>query len=250
MKKYVKIITPIIPFIIILFSVWFITVILTSGKWYYRWQFKKNNTLEKIQWTTDDGEQMTYTEEDLDKLAIIIPEYLFNKRDSMQIELNGHNFFSRQAIEHMYQVKKLYNRWSIFTICLLLISIPWLIYFIKHFNEMKGLLFKPTVTTYLVILGILSIVCIAMLINFDWIFDNFHHLLFWKRQNFEDAFFNFESNYPEDNSNPYINNILLVTVLDIYVFIDAAWIIVLFILITIATWFIFTYKWRNKKVEA
>ena len=83
MKKYIKIMTPIIPIIIILFSCWFITVILTSGKWYYRWQFKKNNTLEQIQWTTKEGEKMTYTEEDLDLIAIVIPEYLFNKRKSM-----------------------------------------------------------------------------------------------------------------------------------------------------------------------
>lgn len=249
MKKYIKIMTPIIPIIIILFSCWFITVILTSGKWYYRWQFKKNNTLEQIQWTTKEGEKMTYTEEDLDLIAIVIPEYLFNKRKSMQIEFNGHEFFSKQAIEHMHQVKRLYNRWSIITICLLLVSIPWIVYFIKHFNEVKSSLYKPTVITYLVILGILFIIALAMIINFNKTFDYFHHILFWKKQNYLDAFFTPVSNYAEDNSNPYINNLLLVTVLDIYVFIDAAWIIVGFIVITIATWFFLTYKWHNKKVE-
>ena len=101
LNKISKKVTPFIPFVIILFSIWLITVILMSGKWYYSWQFEKNNTLETLTWTTKNGEKMEYTEEDLVEIRDAIVEYLFNRRDTMQVEIDGHEFFSYQALEHM-----------------------------------------------------------------------------------------------------------------------------------------------------
>ena len=243
---YGKVFTLFVPIVVILLSIWFITIIITGSKGYYSWQFKKNNTLENLTWVTRDGELMEYTDEDLLEIRDAIIEYLFNKRESMQVEINGHEFFSYQALEHMRLVRNLFNRWTIITVVLFILLIPWIVYFIINRHEIIGKLFKPTYITYSILAGILLVLGIMMIINFDWTFTWFHHVLFPKQSEFNDAFFTRKSNYQVDNDNPYINNLLLVTVLSIEVFMDAAWIIVAFIIIILAFLFIFTFKKREK----
>lgn len=248
LNKISKKITPFIPFVIILFSIWLVTIILMSGKWYYSWQFEKNNTLETLTWTTRNGEKMEYDEEDLVKIRDAIVEYLFNHRDSMQVVIDGHEFFSYQALEHMRLVRNLMNRWTIITIVLVVLIIPWILCFIRRPKEYLSDLFKPTYITYTVIAGVLIVLGIMMLINFDWTFTWFHHVLFPKPSEFEDAFFTPTSNYEVDNNNPYINNLMLVTVLSIEVFMDAAWIIVGFVVSVLITLFVLTFINRKKKM--
>lgn len=247
-KNYSKVINPFIPIITILIMIWLITLLLTGGKWYYSWQFKKNDTLKELTWQTKDGELMEYTDEDLLEIRDAIVEYLFNKRDSMQVEINEHEFFSKQALEHMHEVKKLFNRWNIITIVLCYLIIPWFLFFVRTPKEYLQMMFKPTYITYAIIGGIILIIGIMMLINFDWTFTWFHHVLFPNKTAFNDAFFTRYSNYEVDNNNPYINNLMLVTVLSIEVFMDAAWIIVAFAILVIVLLFIFTFINRKKKI--
>ena len=80
---------------------------------------------------------------------------------------------------------------------------------------------------------------IFMIINFDWTFVQFHHILFPKPESFRDAFFGTVSYYEEE---PYINNLLLIEVLSIEVFMDAAWIILSITLLTLALWLSVSFK--------
>lgn len=245
--KVTKFITPIIPVIIILISIWVISIMIIGSKSYYSFEFEKNNTLEGLTWKNGDGETVEYTDDDLIEIRDAIIEYLFNKRESMQVVIDGNDFFSYQAIEHMRCVRNLLNRWMIITIILIIIFGLWLIGLIFNYQEILPKLFKPTYITYAVILGILIVLGIMMLINFDWTFSWFHHILFPKPSEFNDAFFTPVSNYDVDNINPYINNLSLVNVLTIEVFMDGAWIIVGYVVLIMALWFVFTFKFRQNK---
>ena len=121
-------------------------------------------------------------------------------------------------------------------------------YLMTSFKEVMSIIFKPTYITYAIIGGILVIVGVMMIINFDWTFTQFHHILFPRMSDFNDAFFTRTSNYKVDNDNPYINNLLLVTVLSIEVFMDAAWIIVAYVVIILITLFVISFIFRKKKL--
>lgn len=246
MKKIVdKIIVPITTVLILLVSVWVVTITMTGGKWYYRWQFNKNDTVEKLTWKTKDGEIISYDDEDLEVIMNQMVDYLMGKEEDMQVVIDGKNVFSNQAIYHMRDVKALFERWTIITIACIALLIACAIYIYKNFEDVKKNMFKKTMITYSVILAILMVVVVAMIVDFDWTFTQFHHILFPSPEKFKDAFFGYKSNYEE---LPYINNMLLVEILSIEVFSDAAFIIVGFILISLVAWSIFTYKYgRNEK---
>ena len=110
MKKYIdSIIVPFTTVLILLVSVWLVTVTITGGKWYYRWQFEKNGTVDKLTWVTKDGERITYDEEDLEMIMNQMVDYLMGKEKDMQVVIDGKNVFSNQAIYHMRDVKALYS---------------------------------------------------------------------------------------------------------------------------------------------
>ena len=245
--KITKYLTYVIPIIIILISVWVISILIIGNKSYYSYEFSKNNTLERLTWQTKDGEIIEYTDNDLLEIRDAIIEYLFNKRESMQIVIEGNDFFSYQALEHMRCVRNLLNRWMIITIILIIVFGIWLIGFCMNYKDILPNLFKPTYITYVVVMGVLLVIGVMMLIDFDWTFTWFHHVLFPKPSEFNDAFFRNTSNYDVDNANPYINNLNLVNVLSIEVFMDGAWIIVGYLVLIIALWFIFTFHFRKRK---
>lgn len=245
-KTLNKIIVPLFTTLLLLISIWFVTVIITGSKNYYHYQFNKNNTVEGLSWYTSDGEYIKYNEEDLDKIINQIVDYLFDKEESMQVVINDKNVFSNQALNHMSDVKQLYKNWTIVTIIFIILLIPCVLYLIKHFKEVKNVLFKYSMITYLIIGILLLIISLFMIIDFDWTFTNFHHILFPNPDSFKDAFFGTISNYDE---LPYINNLLLIKVLSLDVFLDAAWIIVAYIIFIMLLWTLFTVKFKKKKSE-
>lgn len=245
MKKFIdSIIVPFTTVLILLVSVWLVTVTITGGKWYYRWQFEKNGTVDKLTWVTKYGERITYDEEDLEMIMNQMVDYLMGKEKDMQVVIDGKNVFSNQAIYHMRDVKALYNRWSIITVFCIALLIASFVYIYKNYKDLKKKMFKKVMITFSVIGGILLVVCVAMAIDFDWTFTQFHHILFPNPDKFKDAFFSYTSNYEE---LPYINNLLLIQILSIEVFLDAAIIIVCFIVLCLASWTVFSYKSKKDK---
>lgn len=249
MKKVIdKILIPAMTVFILLVSVWLITMALMGGKWYYRWQFEKNNTAESLSWLTKEGERITYNEDDLEIIMNQMVDYLMNKEEDMQVVIDGKTVFSNQAIYHMRDVRDLMNRWTAITfVCMILLGLS-IFYLRKNFEQLKNKMFKQTMITYAVIACILITVVVAMLVDFDWTFTQFHHILFPSPEKFKDAFFGSVSNYEE---LPHIRNTLLVEILSLEVFFDAAFIIVTFILATLVAWSIFVIKYgkNNKKKE-
>ena len=249
MKKVIdKILIPSMTVFILLVSVWLITMVLMGGKWYYRWQFEKNNTADTLSWITKEGERITYNEDDLEIIMNQMVDYLMNKEEDMQVVIDGKTVFSNQAIYHMRDVRDLMRRWSWITLlCMVFLGLS-VFYLRKNFERFKGKMFKQTMITYAVIACILITVVVAMLVDFDWTFTQFHHILFPSPEKFKDAFFGSVSNYEE---LPHIRNTLLVEILSLEVFFDAAFIIVAFILATLVAWSIFVIKYgkNNKKKE-
>lgn len=249
MKKVIdKILIPAMTIFVLLISVWLITMALMGGKWYYRWQFEKNNTAETLSWFTREGEYISYSEEDLETIMNQMVDYLMNKEEDMQVVIDGKTVFSNQAIYHMRDVRDLMRRWTVITLACMVLLILCTLYLRKNFEEFRRKMFKQTMITYAVIASILIIVVVFMLVDFDWTFTQFHHILFPSPEKFKDAFFGSVSNYEE---LPHIRNTLLVEILSIEVFFDAAFMIVAFILLVLIAWSVFVIKYgkNNKKKE-
>lgn len=238
---------------LIIIVTWASAYSITMNKNYYRHQFEKNDTASTLHWVyqdKDSGDRIykSYDADDLEKIMNQIVDYLANKEESMQvIDDEGMNVFSNQALKHMADVKKAYNHFMVLAIVLIVLIIPMFIYLHFNFKDIKSSIKKQLIWTFSIIFGLLLILAVMMLIDDDWTFTQFHHILFPNKQSFEDAFFSRESHYEEEY---YINNLLLVQILTLDIFIDAAWIIIasivvctgiyLFVLLT-------TLSKRNKK---
>ncbi len=247
MFKYIinKLIVPFMTICILLISIWTVTYVITTSKWYYTWQFEKNDTCEKLTWTTKDGETISYDEDELAYIGDHIVDYMADLNDDLQVIIDGKKVFSNQAINHMREVKIIYHRLEVIAIFCFIMLFLCLGYYNKNKEQIDLYFFKGTLYTYLVIAGLLVIVGIFMLVNFDWTFVQFHHVLFPKPESFRDAFFGTVSYYEEE---PYINNLLLIEILSIEVFMDAAWIILISTLLTLALWLSVSFKKKVKRV--
>lgn len=249
-----KTIIPIITICVIIISVWLVSYTITGGKWYYRWQFNKNDTVSQLHWVYEDPSNgiryaKSYDADDLEIIMNQMVDYLMNKEESMQvIDKEGMEVFSIQALKHMKEVRDIYNRLTIISIILIFVFALSIVYLVKQKNEVKPYIKKGLFITLGIIGGLLLIVCIGLIIDDDWTFTQFHHVLFPNINSFRDAFFSRISNYQSEEKY-YINNLLLVTILQLNVFIDAAWIIVLFILICTGSWatIILLFANKNKK---
>lgn len=243
----------IFPISIIMLAVivaWSIAFILTSSRAYYRFEFAKNNTVNSLHWVYENEEGIrVYKEYDSDDLEIImnkIVDYMTNKTDYLQIvDEEGMNVFSNQAIYHMQDVKRLYNIWTIIIILLIPLLICAIIYINKNIKDIAKTIKKQVIITFSIIGFILLIVVIGLIIDSTSTFIIFHHIIFPKIEDFNDAMFYPKSNYQEAY---YINNLLLVKVLSLNVFIDAGWIIIV-ALILICALYIFLIMKKALKIQ-
>ena len=239
-----KIIFPLSIIVLILIVTWFAVFALTSSKTYYRFEFNKNDTVNTLHWVyqREDGIRIykEYDGDDLEKIMNKIVDYMTNKCDDLQmVDDEGMNVFSNQAIYHMADVKKIYNGWSIITLFLIPLMVLMIIYIDIHLNEISKSIKKQTIITFSIIGSILLIIVIGLIIDSSNTFVIFHHVIFPKIEDFNDAMFYRVSNYEEAY---YINNLLLVQVLSIEVFIDAAWIIIVSLVLIIFLYVFFTLK--------
>lgn len=262
MKKFISVLNkillnlcvPLITIIIILIVTWAVTYIITGSKDYYRAQFEENNTASTLRWVYDDPNSGTRVEKryDSDDLEIImnsIVDYMMNRTDSMQvIDKEGMKVFSNQALKHMADVKAIYTGFTIMSIILMPILILLFVYFFIKKEEIAPRAKKQVIITFSIIGFILLVLGVMLLIDSSFTFTEFHHILFPKIEDFNDAFFTRKSNYEEEY---YINNLLLVQVLTEDIFIDAAWIIIGSIVASTAIWIslllIYTKKINEKK---
>ena len=245
---------PLITIFIILIVAWAVTYIITGSKAYYRWQFAENDTASTLRWVYDDPESGTrieksYDSDDLEVIMNKIVDYMMDRCDSMQvIDDEGMNVFSNQALKHMADVKAIYKGWTVITIVLIPILALLFVYFFFKRQEIAPRAKKQIYITFSIIAGILLILMVMLIIDSSFTFTEFHHILFPKIEDFNDAFFSRKSNYEEDY---YINNVLLVQILTEDIFIDAAWMIICAIITSTGIWvsllLIYTRKLKEKK---
>jgi integral membrane protein (TIGR01906 family) len=233
LKTFEKILIGIFTFFLIIITVWLTVVPITKAKSFYMYEYEKNDT----------SEVTGYSKEELEQITEQIIAYLFNKADSMQVEIDGQVVFSNQALIHMRDVRTLYTggqiiAWIIFGL--------WLgigIYFIFNFKRIRPYLFKYSMIVLGIILVVLLIIGIVAIIDFDYAFVLFHKVLFPDEQKFNDAFFSSISNYDE---LPGVDNTMLVKILSIGLFMDVGIIIGVSVVVVLLIWFIICFILRKK----
>lgn len=233
MKTFDKLVIILANIFLLIVAIWVMTVPLTSSKKFYLYEFEKNNTI------TATG----YTQEELDSITDTIIDYLMDKKSSMQIVIDDLPVFSNQAINHMADVKNIYVKGKIIAIvCLFLLALS-IVYIVFRYKLLKTILFKYSLVTISVILAVCLVFGVYAFLNFDKAFTFFHHVIFPNEQKFNDAFFSYTSNYPE---LPGVNNLMLVKILDVKLFMDAGIAIGGFVVFIETLWFAFLLVLKRK----
>ncbi len=233
MKAIDKIIIIFTNLFLLIVAIWAITIPITSSKAFYLYEFEKNNTIE----------ESGYDQNELYDIADTIIRFLSDKTDDMQIVINNLPVFSNQAIYHMQDVKDLYvNGNKIAIICLVLLFLS-ILYIILNYRRLKHILFKYSIVTIAIILLVCFVFAFYAFIDFDSAFTFFHRVIFPNEQKFNDAFFGYVSNYSE---LPGVNNLMLITILDIKLFMDAGIIIGCFVVFIETLWLSLLFVLKRK----
>ena len=223
MKTIDRIIIILTNILLLISAVWAVTIPVTSTKSFYLYEFQKNNTVEET----------GYTQAELDNIADTIIRFLMDKTDDMQVVIDDIPVFSNQAIYHMQDVKDLYVNGNKIGIISLILFVFSFIYIILNYKRIKTILFQHSLFTVATILLICLVFASYAVLDFDRAFTFFHHVIFPNEQKFNDAFFSYTSNYPE---LPGVNNLMLTTILDIRLFMDAGIIIGSFVVFVEGMW--------------
>ncbi|HKM29220.1 MAG TPA: DUF1461 domain-containing protein [Bacilli bacterium] len=233
MKTFDKLVIILANIFLLIVAIWAMTVPLTSSKKFYLYEFEKNNTI------TVTG----YAQEELDSITDTIVDYLMDKKSSMQIVIDDLPVFSNQAINHMADVKNIYVKGKIIAIVCLFLLVLSIVYIVFRYKLLKTILFKYSLVTISVILAVCLVFGVYAFLNFDKAFTFFHHVIFPNEQKFNDAFFSYTSNYPE---LPGVNNLMLVKILDVKLFMDAGIAIGGFVVFIETLWFAFLLVLKRK----
>ncbi len=260
MKKFLNIVDYVaivlLLILVVLLTIGSVLFPITGSASYYNWQYEKHDNLKSMTYSFRDPEgktiRMEYTDAELEEITDTIIRYLLvKKEDSMQVtvERDGieYEVFSKQALNHMADVKVLYQTgivWAI--VCVILLGLC-IVYFIYR----KNCIFKKWFKTSAIAGGVLFLIILAIgiyvLVDFDNAFYIFHKVLF-PGDKFEDAYFSTVSNYEEKY---YINNLMLILVLNEEMFMDAGIICVATLLIVLVSYFVSTYfiSKKAKKID-
>lgn len=223
---------------IILICLWVTVVPITKSKAFYLYEYKKNDTVEVT----------GYTMEELEIITERIIDFLFNRVDSMQVEIDGKVVFTQQALIHMTDVRTLYNGGRIIGLIVLILTIPTFIYFGLNFKRLRTYFLRYSIIVLTIIFAIVLVFGIIAIVDFDYAFDLFHKIIFPDPQKYEYAFFGSVSKIPGDN---LADNLMLIKILSIELFMDVGIIIGVSLFVTLIIWFTlcfyFNRKYRNKK---
>ncbi|MGI6759146.1 MAG: DUF1461 domain-containing protein [Bacilli bacterium] len=152
---------------------------IAMSKWFYMMNYEN--------YQADDA--TGYSMEELSEITDIMLDYLKDKRDSMQHEINGKEVYSEQAIIHMEDVKVLFvgaRRLAWFVLALFIASIIYIVY---YFKELKSYLMRTVITASAVAIGLVVMAGAFAAVNFDVAFVWFHKVIFPNQEKFENAFF-------------------------------------------------------------
>lgn len=182
---------------------------------FYVNQFAKNNTTEKT----------AFTEEELQKIARHIIDYLFGAKDDFQYHLDrtDEDVFSEQAVLHMQDVKVLFTVGRIGSLVVLGLFLGLTGYFIYRLFSVRLPIFKMALWTIcgvgVVIVGIFLWMLITYLTGdysnfFEAGFIIFHKLIFPNQSKFEMAItFPYDDNLILILESAFFESIALVIVL-------------------------------------
>lgn len=232
-KWYEKCLISLFILFLIIVTVWLIIIPTAKSKAFYIAEFKKNDTVIVT----------GYTMEELDVIAEKIIAYLYGKTDSMQIALHDQPVFSNQALIHMKDVRDLFTGgrilgWIVFVLWLSISG-----YLIFHFKRLYPYFFKYSMILLASLFGILLALVVFAAIDFDHAFEVFHKIIFPNPQKFRDAFFSSVSNYPEI---PGVDNLLLIKILSIELFIDMGFLIGIGVLVVLTIWLVLSIMLQRK----
>ena len=215
LQKIIDIVVTIFFSIFFILSCAFISIIpICADNNYYMKQYVKNGV----------NQHLPYTLEELEQITDSITNYMFRGASSMQIEINGKNVFSDQAILHMADVKVLFVGGMIIGFISLAILIATSIYLFVRRKEIKSIFRKVNYSTFGVFLLLIIAICIYAIVDFDQAFIDFHHLIFPDPVKFDNAFFP--------------NNDTLINILTIDFFFDIFFAIIIRLVALFAIYFI------------
>jgi len=236
-----------INFCVIVFGIWISAIPITKSKSFYMNHFKKNT--EGIKHLQSD---YMFPDEDplkiMESVADITINYYFGNAPVYQVEINGEKLFNDDEVRHMADVKVLYIGGQIIAVISFFIGIVCLFYLVRHFRRIKDAILKYTFVFY----GIFGVLIIAFLIwgmvsyqtapaseraynsYFNYLFVNFHHLIFPNIDKFNLA-------TGQDGYDIYT----LTRILNSKLFMDAGIIIASVTLTCIIIWFVIIFIFRK-----
>lgn len=223
-KLYEKLIISLLTIFIIVITLWITIIPITKSKSFYMKQYKLHNT----------SEVTGYNEEELSIITDKIIAYLFEETDDMQVQINGMDVFSNQALYHMRDVRDLYIKGQRLAWLILGLFILASIYIFFHFNRLKKYLLRYSIVSICVIFIIILIFASLALIDFNYAFELFHHIIFPSESKYNDAFFGTISNYPEKEG---VNNRMLILILSNGLFMNVGLILLEVVVVVLVIWF-------------
>lgn len=213
---------------LLVIAIWITVIPIARSKSFYLFEYEKNDTVAIT----------GYTMEQLEIITDRIIDYLFDEVDDMQVMFGDEVVFSNQALIHMADVKDLFIHGQQLAWIVFILWIMIGVFLGLRFSKIRMILFKYSFIAILMIVGIVGMIGIFALIDFDQMFTLFHHIIFPDPIQFRDAFFGAVSNYPEA---PGVSNLMLIMILSIELFMDIAAIIIASVIVIFVVWMILNY---------
>ena len=171
MKKSIKIITAAIAGICLIITALYISVAAYAfDSSFYASEFEKNGTYQEL----------NMEKSELDKVAAHLIDYIAGDAKELNISavVDGEErlFFSKREVEHMVDVKVIFNAFTIIAIiaaCFMLVCVIW-----YKRKGMIQMLSKYMLVTILCTVSAISLFAVFCIIDFDGMFTLFHKVLF------------------------------------------------------------------------
>lgn len=152
--------------IIILGSIFF----HSFNRGFYITQYKLLNTAESM--NISDNELTTSTG--------VLLDYIMGNRDNLEVNLeSGEPFFNQKEVDHMVDVRGLYQGAHLVFIISLVLFIALTIFYINQGSEVFWFTLKQSYKTAFILFGgIIGLIALYAAIDFDGFWTNFHHVFF------------------------------------------------------------------------
>lgn len=123
------------------------------------------------------AESMNITQSELDTATSVLLDYIVDNRDDLHVTLeNGESFFNQREIDHMVDVKNLYNKATYILYGCMVVFIIFSIAFL--FGPTRFLMRQSFKTGFIVFAGIMLFIAGFAMIDFQDFWIKFHELVF------------------------------------------------------------------------